>query len=107
MSVVSFAAAKEARQPHWEGQCVCLGCRHEWQGVGPIGTHVGLECPSCDLPKGTVKYPFGAQVGDLEFRCLCGCEAMAVYKRRSDGLFITRCMGCGEDQKAAIYGEPA
>lgn len=70
-----------------------------------MGAHIGLECPSCGLPKGTVKYAFGPTAGDLEFRCMCGCEAMSVYKRKHDGRFVTRCMGCGEDQTAAIYGE--
>lgn len=70
-----------------------------------MGIHTGLQCPSCDLPKGTVKWPFGPQVGDAEFRCLCGCEAMSIYKRASDGRFITRCMSCGTDQTGAIYGK--
>lgn len=107
MTVVSFAAAKEARRPHWEGACICLGCRHEWRGVGPMGAHVSLECPSCALPQGVTKHLFGAAIGDLEFRCSCGCEAMNVYKRASDGRFFTRCMACGADQTAAIYGDPA
>lgn len=70
-----------------------------------MGTHTGLQCPECDLPKGTVKWPFGAADGDAEFRCLCGCEAMTVYKRARDGYFFTRCMGCGADQTSAIYGD--
>lgn len=104
MTVVSLAEARAERQPHWQGLCVCLACRNEWQGVGIMGSHTCLECPSCQLPQGVTKYPFGAAQGDAEFRCHCGCEAMAVYKRAIDSRFITRCMACGADQTAAIYG---
>jgi len=70
-----------------------------------MGCNTGLECPECGLPKGVTKWPFGCKDGDLEFQCICGCEAMAVYKRAIDGRFVTRCMGCGYDQTAAIYGD--
>ncbi|MGJ3630122.1 putative peptidoglycan-binding domain-containing protein [Sphingomonas sp. MMS24-JH45] len=31
MTVLCFTAAKDARQPHWSGTAVCIGCRHEWK----------------------------------------------------------------------------
>ena len=105
MTVISLAQVRAERTPQWEGPCICLGCRHAWTGIGTIGATTGLECPSCSLPKGVVKHPFGAKPGDAEFRCNCGCEAMTVYRRSPDGYFVTRCMACGEGQTAAIYGE--
>lgn len=101
MSVVSLAAKREERGPHWEGKCVCLGCRHEWHGVGPMGSTVCLECPSCGLPKGVVKNLFGARVGDIELRCDCGCEALTAYKR--DGYKWVLCMACGTDLTESFF----
>lgn len=102
MTIVSLAKAREEREPHWSGECVCLGCRHEWVGVGPIGTADHLECPSCGLPKGTVKHPFGAQAGDLALTCAqCGGEALTAYKR--DGYLWVRCMSCGNDLTEAFF----
>jgi len=104
MDVIDFAAAKEARTPHWEGRCRCIGCKHEWHGVAPIGV-MFVDCPSCGEHKGHPYYPFGASDGDLVFQCVCGSEALTVFKRA--GRFRTICMACGADQTAAIYGDPA
>lgn len=102
--VVDFSAARAEREPHWAGSCVCLGCRHEWTGVGPIGAVVALECPSCQLRKGVVKCLFGGQVGDAVLHCTdCGSEAMTVYRRAIDGLKMFRCMGCGSDLTEAVF----
>ncbi len=82
--------------PHWTGPCVCLGCRHEWVGVGPEGVASNLTCPGCGLPKGTVKYPFGAAEGDRVLVCShCDGEALTAYIRHN--LNYVRCMGCGAD----------
>lgn len=102
MSVVSLAAAREERQPHWTGTAHCVGCQAEWQAVVPIGT-MWLECPSCELPKGTPKYPFGGSEGDLVLKCDCGCEALTAYKRAR--LFFVKCMACGTDLTHAFYGD--
>jgi len=104
MTVISLAAAREERQPHWAGNVYCIGCHHEWVGVGPLGT-MFVDCPSCGLPKGTPKHPFMADDGDLVFACNCGCEVMTAYKRK--GNLYVRCMGCGTDQTHAFYGEDA
>lgn len=101
MGVISFAAEREARQPHWHGLVRCVGCQHEWEAVAPLGT-LWLECPSCSSPKGHPKYPFGAQVGDAVFACKCGGEALTAYKRGTH--FYLRCMGCGTDQTQGIFG---
>jgi hypothetical protein len=103
MSVVDFAQAKAEREPHSAGTRVCLGCRHEWVGVAPLGENTGLECPSCGMPKGVTKYLYGADVGDSEFRCNCGCEALTAFipKSRSGAKFS--CMACGADQTDALF----
>ncbi len=102
--VISFAAAKAEREPHWSGKCVCLGCRHEWEGVGPIGVTVGLQCPACDLPKGVCKHPFGAQEGDSVLTCShCGGEALTAYMRAKDRLLMVKCMSCGVDLTDVFY----
>jgi len=101
MTVVSLAAAREERAPHWQGLVHCIGCGHEWQGVAPIGT-MRLDCPSCELPKGLPKYPFGGDGTDSILHCKCGCEAMNAYQR--DGLTYVMCMACGTDQTHAFFG---
>lgn len=62
MSVVEFRRPPpdEPTTPHLSGRCVCLGCKHEWVGVTPVGKHDGLECPACGLLKGVhvgIAYP--------------------------------------------------
>lgn len=102
MSVIDFAAARAEREPHWTGTCKCVGCRHEWVGVAPVGT-LWLDCPSCGLPKGTPKHPFGAAEGDCLFVCnTCDSEALTAYWR--SGRFVLMCMGCGTDHTAAVFG---
>jgi hypothetical protein len=103
VTVVSLADERKARTPHWQGKCVCLGCRHEWEAVGPIGTHTSLECPECGLPQGVTKYPYGAKIGDLVLRCDCGCEAITIYKRAVDMLKVARCMACGADLTESFF----
>ena len=100
MAVVSLAAEREARQPHWEGTAYCVGCKHEWQAVAPLAI-MNIECPSCGCTKGVPKFPFGSMPGDLTLVCNCGCEALTAYKR--DGKFYVKCMGCGTDQTATFY----
>jgi hypothetical protein len=87
--------------PEMEGTAKCIGCQHEWEAVAPLGT-AQLECPSCRTMKGMWKHPFAARDGDLEFRCLCGSEALTAYQRH--GKFWLRCMNCGTDQTEAVFG---
>lgn len=101
-NVISLAQRREENSPHWAGRCQCLGCGHEWTGVGPIGVTTDLECPSCKLPKGQTVCLMGADEGDQEFHCQCGCRALTAYKRK--GLFHIMCMACGLDQTEALYG---
>jgi hypothetical protein len=53
--------------------------------------------------KGVWRYPVGGAEGDMVFRCACGCEALTAYKRGA--LFHLKCMSCGTEQTAAIFGE--
>ncbi len=101
MTVISLDAAREERRPHWQGECVCLACKHLWQGVGPMGVVSGLECPKCSLPQGHTRWPIGAPDGAAFLRCDCTSEAMTAYKWH--GRFIVRCMSCGTDLTASFY----
>ena len=107
--VVDFENARKKREEavddrssHWAGRCVCMGCRHEWEGVGPIGNHEGLNCPSCELPKGVIKFLFGGAEGDMTLTCAsCGGEALTAYLRK--GRQYVRCMACGHDLTNAFF----
>lgn len=100
MTVINFAQAKAEREPHWEGPVKCLGCHHEWHAAAPVGT-MFVDCPSCGLPKGTPKHPFGASEGDSLFVCnVCDGEALTAYYRK--GKFRIMCMGCGTDHTEAV-----
>jgi hypothetical protein len=101
VTVVPFPSAVE-RSPHLAGEAVCIGCGYEWASVAPTGTWQ-LECPSCGTMKGVWRYPVGGAEGDMVFRCACGCEALTAYKRGA--LFHLKCMSCGTEQTAAIFGE--
>ena len=101
MTVISLAAAREERHPHWAGECICVACLHAWAGSGPMGIISGLECPSCSLPQGHTRWPFGAPQSAEVLRCNCGSEAMTAYK--NEGRFYVKCMGCGTDQTEVFY----
>ncbi len=99
--VISLAKVREERKPHWSGPCVCLGCRHEWDAVGPMPYVGDLDCPACGTAKGAVKLLFGAGEGDLVCTCDCGSEALTAYIR--DGLKYVRCMVCGDDLTLSFF----
>lgn len=98
--VIDLQAHRESKQPHWSGEVYCVGCQHTWVGVAPIGTE-WVDCPSCSMPKGTPRHPFGGTVGDAILTCTCGCEALTAYKR--EGAFCVRCMKCGNNLTEAFY----
>ncbi len=108
--VVDFEAARRKREeeqgepadPHWHGKCVCLGCRNEWEAVGPMGVNTGLTCPECNLPKGVTKFMFGSAPGDMVLTCLnCDGEALTAYLRK--GRHHVLCMSCGMDLTQAFF----
>lgn len=42
-----------SRKPHLAGAALCLGCKHTWEAVEPVGT-VSLECPECGTDRGVM-----------------------------------------------------
>ena len=96
--VVEF---RKREDPHLAGEAFCIGCRHEWLSVAPVGVWQ-LECPSCGSMNGIRHYPVGASEGDSQFSCSCGCEALTAYLHH--GRFYLKCMSCGIDQTEAIFG---
>jgi hypothetical protein len=99
VSVIEFKRP-EKHESWGQGLAICIGCRHEWHQVAPVGDFQ-FDCPSCGSNKGIFKYPFGAHVGDSVFKCNCGCEALTAYMHK--GKFWLRCMNCGVDQTEAIF----
>lgn len=94
MSVIDFAAKKLEREPHSEGWRICLGCRHEWRGVAPLGVNSSLECPECGLAKGVTKNLYGEEDGDAVFLCNCGCDVLFASVDRQ-GVRRIQCVACG------------
>lgn len=77
-----------SKQPHLEGRAVCLRCKHEWQGVAPVGT-VAMDCPECGLDYGA----FYAMVAPkVSWGCVCGC---ALYYVAPEGGYGVMCANCG------------
>jgi hypothetical protein len=88
--VVSLADAKAARTLHLEGPAQCVGCRHEWQAVAPVGVE-HLECPACGLHKGLWAKP--VQRGEQIWRCNCGGELFRIAPHVGP-----YCANCGAEQ---------
>lgn len=101
MSEVIPFARREPKQPHLAGEALCIGCRHTWAAVAPVGVWQ-MECPACGTMKGVWRFPVGAQDGDACFSCDCGCEALTAYKHH--GRFHLKCMSCGTEQTEAVFG---
>lgn len=100
--IIPFKRAARENQRYGTGPCVCLGCRHAWTGVLEVPATANLECPACGLPKGTLKYPFGAGEGDEVLVCKhCDSEALTAFRRR--GLNYVLCMSCGADLTTSFY----
>lgn len=78
------------RQPHMQGLAVCLACKHEWQGVSPIGV-CDLECPECGLMKG-VYYSNCLPDDKPIWTCNCGCHHFVLL----ESYFM--CVHCGLGQ---------
>jgi hypothetical protein len=101
-NVVEFKAPEPEPEGEWaSGEAICIGCRHEWVQVAPVGTR-WLECPGCGGSKGIYAKPFGAGEGDSVFVCDCGSEALTAYMHK--GKFWLRCMNCGVDHTEAVFG---
>lgn len=67
-----------------QGKARCLGCRHEWQAVVPVGT-TQLDCPECGAWKGVL---LGEYVPELAWECECGCS---LFYLTQDGQMCPNC----------------
>lgn len=80
---------KTPNSRHISGMAMCLGCKHEWLAVVPVGT-TELECPACTTHKGMFKYPY-APASDQEAFCCVGCGGMLFYFMKNAKLFCPTC----------------
>lgn len=72
-----------------QGVCLCLDCRHEWNGVADVETD-WLECPNCGLVRGRFKCWHVHQEED-HWTCKCGNDMFCITTER------TYCPNCGRD----------
>jgi hypothetical protein len=79
------------RQPHLQGEAVCMGCGYTWQAVAPVGVYE-LECDKCGTMKGIYKYPI---VGETYWECNCGSRYFSVSGITNSIL----CVKCGTPQE--------
>lgn len=93
MSNVVELFPAEDEGPHMSGTMKCLGCKHEWVGVAPVGTS-GMECPECGCGKGVwwglVLPPEEEQVWTCNS---CEGQVFMITQR------ATVCVGCGSEFK--------
>lgn len=78
---------REEETPHLTGEAKCLGCKHEWQAVAPVGTDQ-LECPKCQTMQGIFMYPISPREDIEVWVCDCGCP---LYWIVADGFLCYRC----------------
>lgn len=57
--------------PHLSGTVRCIGCKHEWEAVSPVGVYDELECPSCGAFKGVRTSTIAPEDGEV-WQCNCG-----------------------------------
>jgi len=79
----------EPLEPHMHGECVCISCTHQWQGVAPIGA-TWLECPKCHTNLGRFKNY--VERGSAVWNCACGND---LFRVAPEGIY---CPVCGEEQ---------
>jgi hypothetical protein len=87
---MSNVVSLDSRRPHMAGEAKCLECGHKWAAAVAIGT-VGLECPSCNLPKGAMVGLAGPDDG-VVWMCNCGCDVFYIDTRG------VRCLRCATVQ---------
>ena len=82
MSIINLSD----HRPHISGEAKCMECMHEWAAIAPIGTS-WLECPSCRLTKGVMKYP-AIRSEHLHYECNCGND---LFYRTDKGDYCPKC----------------
>lgn len=55
-------------RPHTFGDIICLACKHNWQGVTPVGKE-GFECHNCGLFRGVRAGLSGPPEGSIALVC--------------------------------------
>lgn len=73
--------------PYLNASCRCLRCKHQWQGVMPVGTVV-LECPACGCFAGCI----AGLVEPEGERWVCSCEGQLFFL---DRIGPPMCASCG------------
>lgn len=97
MNVISLAASREARQPHWAGIVVCAACGHEHEAIGPIGETENLACPACHAHRAHLKYDFSPPEGSRVASCHeCGHDTMRLFYPPDSHTLHLLCPRCGE-----------
>ena len=92
MGVLQFKR-KEPDEPHLSGNAQCIGCKHRWVAVAPVGT-MELDCPECGLNKGRFRNVCMPEKTKEIWVCGCGCDLFVVVK--TDGYM---CVNCGLYQR--------
>lgn len=80
----------DSSDPHLTGRARCLGCKHEWEAVAPVGP-VQLECPACGLVRG--RFIYNVMHDGDHWHCKCGND---LFRIMPDG---TYCHACGTWQE--------
>jgi len=89
MTIIDFNKYKAENSPHLSGSARCIGCKHEWIAVTPIGTINYLECPNCGAFKGALVYPCVRENID-QFECNCGSNWFSYHRDN-----VMMCINCG------------
>ena len=75
---------------HGAGPAKCMGCKHTWEAVVPVGT-TELGCPACGAWKGIL---CGLYMPAVVLECECGCD---LFYLTIDGPMCPNC-GLSVDQ---------
>lgn len=87
--IIDFRTGKKIKSdPHITGECHCIGYKHEWEGVAPVGTYQ-LQCPKCSSYKGQFLHMVVKK--DTLLTCCCGNDLLHVNQ---EGIY---CPNCGVD----------
>jgi hypothetical protein len=103
--ILSFADARDAKEPHTHGAAICCACRHEWHAVvrtAPEGERITwFECPACGTIRGQFKHYFDVASGSKVFECgACGSTLWSIYQHPVGSTVCILCAGCGRDRNA-------
>ena len=84
-NVIEFK--KPEKDPHGQGEALCIGCGHEWQAVAPVGV-TRFECPECHAMKGLWRFEFAPAEGQMVRECNCGNQ---LFYLTPDGHLCANC----------------